>query len=100
MDCVYTINVPSNSRLLLRLKRFSLEPEISDNCVDYLDIHDGDGLTSPTLNGEPLCGIQIPEDYVTSGSAVTFHFVTDDSAVYRGFEIVYSAFTNGELNSN
>ena len=67
-------------------------------CVDYMNIHDGSVVTAPTLNSEPLCGQQKSlGNFTTTGNHVTFRFVTDGDAVWRGFDLTYTVFQYGEL---
>ena len=77
---------------MLLTKRFFLENKVGGKCVDYVNIHDGPTSAAVTLNSEPLCGEHQLGQYETSGPAVTIHLVTDATATYRGFDIVYSSF--------
>ena len=74
--------------------------QIDGVCVDYLNIYDGNDVTAVTLNSEPLCGEQKTLGNMTSsGRDVTFQFVTDAKAVWRGFDLTYTVYSNGEYYS-
>ncbi|PVD35111.1 hypothetical protein C0Q70_06392 [Pomacea canaliculata] len=73
------------------LQRFEFEPKIAGVCHDYVNLHDGNNTSSGILNSEPLCGhASINSVYVSSGQRLTIHFVTDASAVYLGFNIIFT----------
>ena len=99
MNCSFRVRVPDNKRIMLRFIRFELEKKRSGVCVDYLNIHDGDDLGASTLNTGPLCGEhKTLGNFTTSAGSVVLHFVTDQTAVYRGFDVLYHAFSSGETS--
>ena len=78
-------------------QRFELEPQRSGSCADYVNLHDGGDLSSGTLNTDVMCGSSLTNTtYVTTGQQMTLHFVTDSSAVYLGFNIIFTAATVGK----
>ena len=68
-------------------------------CPDYVDLHDGQATTDPTLNTQGLmCGSSLVNTtYSSTGTYMTVHFVTDNTAVYLGFNIIFTAATSGIL---
>ncbi|OWF37934.1 uncharacterized protein LOC110466852 [Mizuhopecten yessoensis] len=100
MNCVYTATV-SNSRynILAVFSRFDLEAKSSGSCLDYVNVYDGNSVSAPVLNTEPLCGSTIPSNLVSTGSQLTIEFVTDSSAVLLGFGIIFTEVYNGSCAS-
>lgn len=80
---------------LLFNQRFDLEEKTSGACVDYLNIHDGAATTAGLLATQ-LCGsVTNTFNYTTSGQSVTFHFKSDNTGNFRGFEVLYVAISRG-----
>ena len=60
-----------------------------DGCVyDYLAIYDGQ--TNKSRKIEQLCGLQFPDDVISTGQYLMLHFVSDDDVSGSGFNITYS----------
>lgn len=96
LDCTVAISAPTGNVVLATIKRFELEPSRSGTCRDYVNLHDGDSVGSATLNSDVMCGSAfLGTTYVSAGGAMTLHFVTDSTAVYLGFNIIFTAATSG-----
>ncbi|KAK7115172.1 low-density lipoprotein receptor-related protein 12-like [Littorina saxatilis] len=91
MDCNITFTVASPYLVLASIERFELEPQRSGTCIDYVNLHDGADVSSSTLNTDVMCGSSLTNtSYITTGQQMTLHFVTDSSAVYLGFNIIFT----------
>lgn len=77
-------------------RRFELEEQRTGACVDYVNFYDGASTGSPKINPQPYCDRSGPHNVSSSSTSMTLEFVTDDSARYRGFDIIFAAFTNGK----
>lgn len=82
-NLVFTVNTGGASILLTFIEEICIE----DN-FDFLYIHDGEDLGSPLIATITGAGFIPPSITATSG-AVTFHFVSDASANYCGFAILW-----------
>ncbi|ELT93248.1 hypothetical protein CAPTEDRAFT_228310 [Capitella teleta] len=93
MDCYASVSVETGYNIIMVYGRFELEDKVLGVCTDIFNVHDGSSTSEVVINTEPLCGTQ-PElkNMTSSGNSVTFHFVSDSNGVFRGFEIVYSAY--------
>ena len=100
MSCDVTISVSDNKRMLAVFNRFEVEDPISGVCPDYLTVYDGLSTSSPTII-EKKCGTEVePFGFNTSTNHVTFRFISDATAVFRGFEVEYTEFTEGSNSNN
>ena len=101
MDCYTSVSVQSGKQIIIFFWRFEVEDELSGSCVDYLNVHDGSSTSATTINEDPLCGTYSTVDGISnmtsSSNAVTLYFASDNTAVYRGFEIIYVAFSHGTV---
>ena len=95
MDCYTTITVATDKFILLLFNRFEVETALRGLCVDVVTIYDGAGMTSPRLLNES-CGDQSLHNLTSTSSDVTIHFSSDNTAVFRGFDVVYTAFSYGK----
>ncbi|KAK7492241.1 hypothetical protein BaRGS_00016538 [Batillaria attramentaria] len=94
VNCNFTVTVSSPYLVLANLEKFELEPLRSGSCSDYVNLYDGGDTSSTALHSSPLCGTSLTNTtYVTAGQQMTVHFVTDSTAVYLGFYIVFTAAT-------
>lgn len=100
VDCSFTVSVASPYLVLANLERFELEPLRSGSCSDYVNLYDGADTNSASLHSSPLCGSSLTNiTYVSSGQQMTVHFVTDSTAVYLGFYIIFSPATIAPCSS-
>lgn len=77
-------------------RRFELEEQRTGACVDYVKFYAGACTGSPKINPQPYCDRSGPHNVSSSSTSMTLEFVTDGSARYRGFDIIFAAFTNGK----
>lgn len=61
-----------------------------ENGLDFLTIYDGPDISSPTLSG-PLTGTDIPANSIALSGCATFHFTSDISVGYCGFDILWNS---------
>ncbi|CAH1779428.1 unnamed protein product [Owenia fusiformis] len=95
MDCATRINIAATTKMYLQFKRFELEEKLLGKCVDGLDVYDGPLSPANRLTPETLCDtVKEPFNFTTSGPNATIKFFSDSNAVFKGFEIVYIAFSN------
>lgn len=59
-----------------------------ENNLDFLYVHDGNSTASPLIN--TFTGTVLPPSFTTSSGAVTFHFTSDNSVGYFGWEIYWT----------
>ncbi|XP_061196173.1 dorsal-ventral patterning tolloid-like protein 1 [Saccostrea echinata] len=84
-DCTWRIHAPVGKVIRLTSTYFNLEAD--DSCsYDYLNVYDGSN-TNAKLLGE-FCGHR-SINLVSSGQNLYLEFITDDSDVFRGFELSY-----------
>nr|XP_022345075.1 low-density lipoprotein receptor class A domain-containing protein 3-like [Crassostrea virginica] len=96
---VITVTAPSGHKVLAIPRRFELEEKRSGACVDYLNFYDGT-TTGSLINPQPYCDRDGPHNVSSSSTSMTLEFVTDGSARYRGFDIIFAAYTNAPCASN
>lgn len=92
MDCYTTIAVASGKRILLLFNRIEIEEALKGKCVDSLTVYDGAGLTGRRLLNES-CGVHTLHNLTSTVNYVTMYFRSDNTAVFRGFDVVYTAFS-------
>lgn len=95
MNCYTTIAVASDKQILLLFNRIEIEEAMRGQCVDVLTIYDGSDMTNQRLLNES-CGVQTLRNVTSTSNYVTIHFRSDNSAVFRGFDLVYTAFSYGQ----
>ncbi len=61
-----------------------------ENGLDFLTIYDGVDILSPILSG-PLTGTDIPDNAIALSGCATFHFTSDISVGYCGFDILWNS---------
>ena len=81
---------------LLLLRRFELEYEANNACVDFVDIHDGSNLSSTKLNPTALCGDSADSNYTSTNNAITVYFQTDGTGQRTGFDFLFVVFSTGK----
>ncbi|XP_048768521.2 enteropeptidase-like [Ostrea edulis] len=94
VNCVITVSAPSGHKVLALPRRFELEEQRTGACVDYLNFYDGASTGSSKINAQPYCDRTGPHNVSSSSTSMTLEFVTDGSAGYRGFDIIFAAVTN------
>ena len=67
--------------------------------MDYLNFYDGT-TTGSLINPQPYCDRDGPHNVSSSSTSMTLEFVTDGSARYRGFDIIFAAYTNGKKTNH
>ncbi|XP_060070142.1 membrane frizzled-related protein-like [Ylistrum balloti] len=97
MRCTVTIHTAESHRFVIVFRRLDIEFEpLCDD--DYLQIHDGNSTSAPTISGLPqkMCGEEKPEgDYVTSGHSMTVMFRSDSWYNDYGFDFLFTIFHTG-----
>lgn len=69
-----------------RFLLLSLEPD--HNCgYDYVEVRDGDGLSSPVIGR--FCGDQLPPPIKSSGSVLHILFSSDGYNNFNGFVLIF-----------
>ncbi|XP_040449627.1 cubilin isoform X3 [Falco naumanni] len=82
IECIYTITVGINRKIVLRFTNFSLER--SNICRnDHVEIRDGGYETSPYLG--KYCGTDLPPVIISHGNKLWIKFVSDVFFTGRGF---------------
>uniref|UniRef100_A0A8W8K115 CUB domain-containing protein n=3 Tax=Magallana gigas TaxID=29159 RepID=A0A8W8K115_MAGGI len=94
VNCAITVTAPSGHQVLAVPRRFELEEQRTGACVDYVNFYDGASTGSPKINPQSYCDRSGPHNVSSSSTSMTLEFVTDGSARYRGFDIIFAAFTN------
>lgn len=95
MSCATTIEVTPGKKIILFFHRFDVEDTVDGACVDVFNVHDGLTASAARLNSGPMCGVV--KGYFnmsTSSNAVTLTFTSDNNALYRGFDIMYTEYTS------
>ena len=84
-DCQATIRFASDEIVRITFEAFDVEEH--DDCIyDYLEIHDGDGTSSPSI-GSKLCGTgPLGNTLHSTGNVMTLHFHSDYSGAETGFK--------------
>lgn len=100
MSCTYTITVPSGYFVQANIRRFELEEKRYGACVDYANFYDGGSTGSTKLNTDPYCDQSAPSQLASTGTKMTIEFHSDNSAVYRGFDIIFAAATNAPCSGD
>ncbi|XP_021355281.1 tumor necrosis factor-inducible gene 6 protein-like, partial [Mizuhopecten yessoensis] len=94
MSCTVTIRTADSHRFVVVFRRLDVEYEpFCDD--DYLQIHDGNTTSAPTIPGLPrkMCGDERPKgDYVTTGSSMTVFFKSDSWYNDNGFDFIFTIF--------
>ncbi|KAK3086086.1 hypothetical protein FSP39_013295 [Pinctada imbricata] len=99
MDCKYMVTVPSGYFVVAVFRRFELEPQDSSGtCLDYVNFHEGSS-SGALLNSDPYCDKTNPGNATSAGNSMTLHFLTDSSAQYRGFDLLFTAAQNVPCSS-
>lgn len=81
-ECVWHVRADENHQISLRFDAFDLESH--DSCAyDYIEIHDGDSLSSELIGR--FCGNRIPEPILSSGQSLLVKFVSDSDVNRGGF---------------
>ncbi|KRZ32162.1 Cubilin [Trichinella pseudospiralis] len=93
MDCLWTIQSPSGTRI-----QFDFDPDSFDieqapisseaGCIyDYVEILDGATIAANSLGR--FCGNRVPETIQSSSNYMTVRFLSDESAAKGGFKATY-----------
>uniref|UniRef100_A0A1B0D3H0 Uncharacterized protein n=1 Tax=Phlebotomus papatasi TaxID=29031 RepID=A0A1B0D3H0_PHLPP len=103
--CQYYIKAPSDYSIRLQFTQFHVAPcdnnsTIPDCSCDYVEIRDGTGPFSEHVGR--YCGHDLPQEIITSRSAIFIEFVTDSRVKSRGFSAELTAVMNpcGERSIN
>ncbi|MFT4663757.1 MAG: photosystem II stability/assembly factor-like uncharacterized protein [Gammaproteobacteria bacterium] len=81
----FTAGVP-NSVLRFDFNDFDIENGIfSLFTYDWLYVYDGADTTAKQIEGSPFSGIIIPKSILSSGSKMTFKFISDHAATKNGW---------------
>ncbi|MEQ8908696.1 MAG: CUB domain-containing protein [Vicingaceae bacterium] len=74
-----TLRSYSGSRLIVDFRSF-----VTDNIFDYLEIHDGPDRSYPLI-GKYYFTSRVPDSIISSGDALTFHWVTSGAGRAAGW---------------
>ncbi|XP_029638725.1 cadherin EGF LAG seven-pass G-type receptor 1 isoform X1 [Octopus sinensis] len=88
--CEWRIRLSAGSRVKLTFRHFELEEPQSANakkCWDYIELLDGPENHRTLLTKK--CGRSQPETVISKTNEVALNFFSDNSKVYKGFEIEY-----------
>ncbi|XP_013388746.1 cubilin-like [Lingula anatina] len=85
-NCTWSITVQPDRVVELKFNIFDIETHSSCN-YDYVDVRDGNSLTSPLIGR--FCSNVIPEPVRTTGNTMTVNFVSDASINGAGFTASY-----------
>lgn len=83
-DLIFIVNTGGASISISFLNEICIE-----DGFDHLYIHDGIGIGAPLIADITGAGF-VPPGLQSTGGAITFHFVSDISASYCGFEILWN----------
>lgn len=75
-------------------RRYEIEEKMNNACSDYINFYEGTSTTP--LNTDPYCGSVAPSNITSSGSSLTVLFVTDSTVTRRGFDLLFTAFSQGK----
>lgn len=77
-------------------RRFEFESQNSGGaCVDYVNFYDGTYTSGSLINTNRYCGSTTPTNITSTGTTLTVEMITDNSAIYRGFDLLLSAYSDG-----
>lgn len=86
-ECEWILEAPPGKRIQFLF--FTLQIESHENCsYDYLEIHSGDSIETPSLG--KFCNSTVPPPLLTPSNVATIHFHSDNSSNDAGFQIAYS----------
>lgn len=93
MECVYRVIGETLSTIKVEFSEMHLSPcdpdKGGDKCnCDYLEVHDGNGPFSEVIGR--YCGHDLPNDIISSGSALYILFVTDSIRQSTGFRTKFT----------
>ena len=92
--CTWLIEAPFGYYVYLSINHFSLEYGGSNCPYDFLEIRDGNTLSSPLIT--KACG-SLGYFYVySSGRFLLLRFITDSSIQGAGFDVYYSTSSNSK----
>ncbi|XP_053408750.1 cubilin-like isoform X2 [Mercenaria mercenaria] len=91
-NCQFQIQAASGTTVSLYFNAFHIEPHTDCN-YDYLEVRNGSDPTSPTIRR--ICGWALPDPVFATTNSVGFSFITDQSVTYPGYDITYTATSQG-----
>lgn len=100
MNCYLAVTVPTNYKVVAVFRRYEIEDKLHSACVDYVNFYDGTDTSASLLNSDPYCGNTAPTNITSTGTSLTVQLVTDSSGIYRGFDLLLSAFSNAPCSSD
>lgn len=86
-DCEWKFLAPPGKRIQFLFYTLMIESHASCG-FDYLEIHSGVGIETPSLG--KYCNSTIPAPVLTPGNTATIHFHSDGDGSDAGFQIAYS----------
>ncbi|XP_045191463.2 low-density lipoprotein receptor-related protein 3-like [Mercenaria mercenaria] len=98
--CYFSVTVDSGKKVMLLMRRFDLESEVKNACVDFVNVHDGSSTSDATLNSSPLCGSLSKSNYTSTSNTMTVYFETDATGNRHGFDFIFVAVTTAPCSSN
>lgn len=86
-ECEWVLKAPPGKRIQFLFYTLQIESHV--NCsYDYLEIHSGDNIETPSLG--KFCNSTIPPPLLTPSNVATIHFHSDADSSDAGFQIAYS----------
>ncbi|KAH3692443.1 hypothetical protein DPMN_194284 [Dreissena polymorpha] len=89
-NCSFNLTTPAGTMISLYFNAFQLEPHRSCE-YDYLEIVN----STDTSVYAKLCGWSLPDPVFVPSNIVRFRFVTDSSVTHPGYDITYTATSQG-----
>ncbi|VDI29827.1 Hypothetical predicted protein, partial [Mytilus galloprovincialis] len=99
MNCYLAVTVPTNYKVVAVFRRYEIE-ELSSVCKDSVNFYDGVDTSASLLNLDHNCGNIAPTNITSTGTSLTVQLVTDSTAIYRGFDLILSAFSYAPCSSD
>lgn len=94
-NCTWVINAEPNKQIELTVQSFELETLYScNNNYDFLEIRNGDSLTSPLIGR--YCSNEIPKTFRSLTNKLLIFFKSDNSISARGFAIDWQSSLSGK----
>ncbi|XP_071173196.1 neuropilin and tolloid-like protein 1 [Mytilus galloprovincialis] len=99
MNCYLAVTVPTNYKVVAVFRRYEIEV-LSSVCKDSVNFYDGADTSASPLNLDHNCGDIAPTNITSTGTSLTVQLVTDSTAIYRGFDLILSAFSYAPCSSD
>ena len=84
-QCQVTLSF--TAKVSIRFEDFNVYNHYSNCSYGWLEVRDGNSANSPMI-GDRLCGYTIPDPMKSTGTSITFVFMSYDQGYGRGFRII------------